>query len=99
MRYLLLKNKKIYNLIYTFELKRIQYKTIIYNTKLPYYIRQKAIINLHNLNNKSSLIKLRQRCFFTNKSRSVFNFFKISRIKLRYLISNNYLNAIKKSNW
>lgn len=98
MRYLLLKNKKIYNLIYTFELKRIQYKTIIYNSKLPYYIRQKAIINLHDLNSKSSLIKLRQRCFFTNKSRSVFNFFKISRIKLRYLISNNYLNAIKKSN-
>ena len=97
MRYLLIKNKKIYNLLYKNELKRIQYKSVIYNRQLPHYIRQMAIFKLSRLDSKSSVVSLRQRCYFTNRSRSVFNFFKIARMKLRLLISNNYLNGIKKS--
>lgn len=97
MKYLLIKNKKIYNLIYKNELKRIQYKSIIYNRKLPYFVRQQAISKLNNLKTNSSYVSLRQRCFFTNRSRSVFNFFKIARMKLRLLASNNYINGLKKS--
>jgi small subunit ribosomal protein S14 len=98
MRYLLIKNKKIYKLIYSFELKRLQYKTIIFNENLPFYIRQHAVVNLNRLhNNKNSFVNIHQRCFFTNRGRSVFNFFKISRIKLRCLLSNNYITGIKKS--
>jgi ribosomal protein S14 len=84
MKYLLVKNKKIYNLIYSYELKKLQYKAIINNEKIPYFIRQYAVINLHKLNNnKNSIVNLKRRCFFTNRSRAIFNFFKISRIKLR----------------
>lgn len=97
MRYLLIKNKKIYTLLYKHELKRIQYKSIIYNRKLPFYIRQHAISFLNNMDKKTSIVKLRQRCFFTNRSRSVSNFFKIARMKLRLLISNNFINGLKKS--
>lgn len=99
MRYLLIKNKKIYNLLYKNELKRLQFKSVIYNRKLPYYIRQVAIFKLSQLDSKTSVVSLRQRCFFTNRSRSVFNFFKIARMKLRLLISNNYVNGLKKSSW
>lgn len=97
MKYLIIKNKKIYRLFYKFELKRLQYKSIFYNRLLPLYIRQHAFNFLKKLPNSSSYSAVRQRCFITNNSRSVLTHFKLSRIKLRMLISNNYINGVKKS--
>jgi len=68
------------------------------NRRLPNYIRQKAFVNISKLNKNSSYVAIKQRCFITNNGRSVLNHFKISRIKLRLLISNNYINGVKKSN-
>lgn len=99
MKYLLLKNKKLYKLFFKFELKRLQYKSLFTNRKLPNYIRQQALINLNKMNSSSSFVAIKQRCFITNNSRSVLNHFKIARIKLRLLISNNYLNGVKKFNY
>jgi|SRR4051794_22880884 ribosomal protein S14 len=96
MKYLLIKNKKLYNLFYKFELKRLQYKSLFFNTKLPYYIRQEAFLSLTKIDKNASYVAIKQRCFITNNGRSVLNHFKISRIKLRLLISNNYINGIKK---
>ena len=98
MRYLLIKNKKLHKLFYKFELKRLYYKSIVYNRKLPTFIRQNAIIILSSINKNSSYTSIRQRCFITNKGRSVSNHFKLSRIKLRSLISNNFINGVKKFN-
>jgi ribosomal protein S14 len=96
MKYLLIKNKKLYKLFYKFELKKLQYKSLFFNTKLPFYIRQQAFFHLTKISNNSSYIAIKQRCFITNNSRSVLNHFKLSRIKLRLLISNNYINGVKK---
>jgi small subunit ribosomal protein S14 len=96
MKYLLIKNKKLYKLFYKFELKRLQYKSLFFNTKLPFYIRQRAFLLLTKMDKNSSYVAIKQRCFMTNNSRSVFNHFKLSRIKLRLLISNNYINGVKK---
>lgn len=98
MKYLLIKNKKLYKLFFKFELKRLQYKFITLNTRLPNYIRQKALMQINKLNKNSSYVGIRQRCFITNNGRSVLNHFKLSRIKLRLLISNNYINGVKKYN-
>jgi small subunit ribosomal protein S14 len=98
MRYLLIKNKKLYNLFFKFELKRLQYKSVMLNRRLPNYIRQKAFKHMIKLNKNSSYVAIKQRCFITNNGRSVLNHFKLSRIKLRLLISNNYVNGVKKSN-
>jgi small subunit ribosomal protein S14 len=68
------------------------------NRKLPNYIRQKAFTYISKLDKNSSYVAIKQRCFVTNKGRSVLNHFKLSRIKLRLLISNNYINGVKKSN-
>jgi ribosomal protein S14 len=99
MRYLIIKNKKLYKLFYKLELKRLQYKSLFYNRLLPSYIRSKAFYFLKSIDNKSSYTRIKQRCFVTNNSRSVINHFKISRIKLRTLVSNNYLNGVKKLSW
>lgn len=99
MRYLIIKNKKLYKLFYKLELKRVQYKSLFYNRLLPNYIRNRAFCVLKSIDKKSSMTRIKQRCFITNNSRSVINHFKISRIKLRTLISNNYLNGVKKLSW
>ena len=98
MKYLVIKNKKLYKLFYKWELKRLQYKSVFYNLSIPNYIRQAAFNRLRKLKSNSSYVKVKQRCIITNNGRSVFNHFKISRIKLRLLISNNYINGVKKSN-
>lgn len=94
MRYLLIKNKKLYREYFKNELNNVLYKNILYNQKLPNYIRQFAFFNKQKT---ISITKIRQRCYFSNKSRAIFNHCKLSRIKLRFLISNNFLNAVKKS--
>lgn len=99
MRYLLIKNKRLYKLFFKFELKRLQYKSLFMNRKLPNYIRQEAFLSLNKMKSNYSFITLKQRCFITNNGRSVLNHFKIARIKLRLLISNNYINGIKKFNY
>ena len=96
MRYLKIKNKKLYKLFYNIELQKIQYKFIFNNTLLPFFIRQQAFNKLSNMN--FSYVTIKNRCYVTNKNRSVFNYFKLSRIKLRLLASNNYINGIKKYN-
>lgn len=93
-----MKNKRLYKLFFKFELKRLQYKSVMLNRRLPNYIRQRAFVCINRLNKNSSYVLIKQRCFITNNSRSVLNHFKLSRIKLRLLISNNYVNGIKKSN-
>jgi small subunit ribosomal protein S14 len=98
MKYLLIKNKKLYKLFFKFELKRLQYKSIMLNARLPNYMRQRALTYINKLNKNSSYVNIKQRCFITNNSRSVLNHFKLSRIKLRLLISNNYVNGVKKFN-
>jgi ribosomal protein S14 len=98
MKYLVIKNKKFYELFFKFELRRLQYKSVFYNTNVPNYIRQQAFEHLKNIGHNSSYLKIKQRCFITNNGRSVFNHFKLSRIKLRLLISNNYINGVKKTN-
>jgi ribosomal protein S14 len=98
MKYHLIKNKKLYKLFFKFELKRLQYKSVMLNTRLPNYIRQKAFMYINKLDKNTSYVAIKQRCFLSNNGRSVLNHFKLSRIKLRLLISNNYVNGVKKFN-
>jgi small subunit ribosomal protein S14 len=98
MKYLIIKNKKLYKLFFKFELKRLQYKCIMLNRNLPNYIRQQAFLNINKMSKNISYVSIKQRCLITNNGRSVLNHFKLSRIKLRLLISNNYINGVKKFN-
>jgi ribosomal protein S14 len=94
----MIKNKKIYKLFFKLELKRLQYKSLVYNLRIPKYIRQHSFLCLSKISSSSSYTMIRQRCFISNNGRSVSNHFKLSRIKLRLLISNNYINGVKKLN-
>jgi ribosomal protein S14 len=98
MKYLYIKNINKINLLKNIEYSYIKLKYFLYNTNYNLFIRQKIlnILNIFLFKNKT-FINLKLRCFITNKNRSVFNFFKISRTKLRSLISFGYLMGIKKA--
>lgn len=95
MRYQFYKTKKKLNLFLAYEKNRLLLKNVYSNTNIPNYIRQVAGFKLF----KQGVDSVRNRCLITNKSRSVFSNFKLSRIKLRWLISNNYINGVKKTNY
>jgi ribosomal protein S14 len=100
MKYLYYKNiKKLKNLNSdNFEFIYIKLKYFLYNTNFEFFIRQRVLNLLNNLFlYKKSFVSIKFRCFLTNKGRSCFNYFKISRIKLRMLNSYGLLNGIKKA--
>jgi ribosomal protein S14 len=98
MKYLYIKNLKKLKNIQDFEFTYIKLKYFLYNTNFELFIRQKILNLLNNLFlYKKSFISIKFRCFLTNNSRSCFNYFKISRIKLRALASFGNLNGIKKA--
>lgn len=60
--------------------------------------KTKAVIFLSsNSFKKFSRVKIRRRCIYTNRSRSVLTKYNISRIKLREMLSFGYLPGYKKS--
>jgi ribosomal protein S14 len=95
MKYLLFKNKKLYNTFFNNEIQILKLKFISKNLKIPAFIRQQAAMGSYRKYN----LKARNRCVISNKSRSIFNYFKISRIKLRQLFSNSFVNGVKKKNY
>lgn len=98
MKYLYIKTLNYLKLLKDIELFYIKLKYFLYNQNYSLFIRQKILNKLNKLLlYKKTFVNIKFRCILTNKSRSCFNYFKISRIKLRYLKSFGYINGIKKS--
>lgn len=79
MQYQLYKTKKKLKKNLNTERSQLLLKNILHNLSVPNYIRQAAGLKLFKVYNSS----IKNRCLITNKSRSVLNYFKLSRIKLR----------------
>ena len=97
MKYLKIKSIKINKLILKEELKRKFYKSIFLNVTLSNKVRQKAFIKLSSFSKNSSISSFKSRCLYTNNSRGVLKFFKMSRIHFRHLASYGNLSGIKKA--
>jgi ribosomal protein S14 len=95
MQYQSFKTKKKLKKKIIIEKKIVFLKNILHNLYIPNYIKQMAGFKLFKVCNSS----IKNRCLITNKSRSVSSYFKLSRIKLRWLISNGYINSVKKTNY
>jgi ribosomal protein S14 len=81
------------------ELKRLSYKLLLENLSLPFSLRMKASQKLNRLNRNSSLIRIRNRCFVTGRSRGVIRFCKLSRIECRRLALQGRLVGVQKASW
>ena len=81
------------------EKKRLILKTITQNFNIDRNIRWKTQKKFNNLTNKSSSTRIKNICIITGRSRSVYRFFKLSRIQIRKLASKGLLPGLSKYSW
>ena len=81
------------------EWKRMQLRAVAENMLLPMEFRFKARLDLTTLPRDSSMTRIRNRCILTGRSRGVYRFCRLSRIKIRELISQNKIPGLRKSSW
>ena len=86
-------------LIPIYELKRLEYKSLIRDFSVPKDIKYTFITKLNKLPRNSSKTRIRNRCVLTGRGRSVFKFCKLSRIALREIANQGLLPGITKSSW
>ena len=81
------------------EKKRLIIKKISNNFNLKKIIRWKTEQKWFNFSKNSSLTRIKNICILTGRSKSIYRFFKISRLQLRKLSSTGFLPGISKYNW
>lgn len=80
------------------EEKRRFWLSIVKNQFLPLSVRFVFYKKLRSTRS-FSFGKLKNRCYYTNRSRSVVRFFKMSRIVFRNFALSGGLPGVKKSSW
>lgn len=93
------KNINQRNSFKNYEKKRLILKSITNNLQFEKKIRWKIQKKLLNFSNNSSMTRIKNRCILTGRSRSVYRFFKLSRIQLRKLASEGFLPGVSKYSW
>jgi len=97
MKTLYIKDKNR-RLSYSFlEKKKLILTYIIHNLALNFTIRQFAQTELHNLLQKNSHTKIKNRCVLTNRSRGVYRQIKMSRLFFKKYALCGMLTGIKKA--
>nr|YP_009277420.1 ribosomal protein S14 [Ophioglossum californicum]YP_010439838.1 ribosomal protein S14 [Ophioglossum vulgatum]AOH05891.1 ribosomal protein S14 [Ophioglossum californicum]UTD44884.1 ribosomal protein S14 [Ophioglossum vulgatum] len=82
-----------------YELKRRLYKAIFQDINPPSRIRNKTMSKLSRSPRNSSETRVRNRCIYTGRFRSVYKLFRILRIVFRELASQGSLIGVNKSCW
>lgn len=93
------RDKKRRKLFEKYEIRRVQYKSMIKDTSLPLKIRYYYVSLLNNLPRNSSITRIKNRCILTGRGKSIYRFYKLSRISFRKLASQGKLPGIIKSSW
>lgn len=99
MKHLFIKDqKKRLNFVKN-EKKRIILKHLLNNTKLIFEQRILLMEKQQKLNKKISHTQIKNRCSITNRGRGILSNFKLSRIRLRELLSLGLVPGYKKAVW
>jgi len=99
MKSLLLKDYKRRYLYSKYEKKKIILKYIQNNLNLSKDIRIKAYNKINTLPVNSSITRIKNRCVLTNRSRSIYRKFKLSRLMFRKLASEGLIPGVSKATW
>ena len=99
MKYLFIKYKKNLYLFIKFELLRLQYKYIYFNTRLPFFIRSDSFFKYVCMSRDSSIVKLRNICLLSGRFKSVFKVFQLSRFSIKMEQYKGNLTGLKKISW
>lgn len=98
MKYLLYKDKTNRKLFLKLEKKKKCLKFLIKTNKMN-YLNQAYLYDKINKLKIATLTKIKNRCALTNRSRGNLSKFRLSRIKLRNLLSLGLIPGYKKSIW
>ena len=74
-------------------------KAKIKNFNLSVEERQKAADLLRKIPRNSSLVRVKNRCVITGRSKGVYRAFKVSRVMLRKLVMDGQFPGVKKASW
>lgn len=99
MKSLFIKDKFRRNLYKKLEKQRLVLLSIYKDMSLPNKLRMKAYYQLKNLPKNGSISRMQTRCLITNRSRSIYKKYKISRLVFRRLALKGELVGVRKSSW
>lgn len=95
------KENKLRQKLYKNEIQNNIFKTI--KPMLVKFKSKKLRIYLQNLTNKSSkyssFTRTRTICILTGRTRSVYRFFRLSRLKIREYANAGYFTGVTKASW
>ncbi len=81
------------------EVQRLVLLYLIRNQKLSTSQRLLLTLRLQQVSRDSSLVRLKNRCILTNRSKGVYREFRLSRIRLREMLANGLIPGYKKAVW
>jgi small subunit ribosomal protein S14 len=81
------------------EIKRNKLKYIFKNHMLPLNIRLEAQSKLNKLPRNGSIVRIKNYCVLTGRSKGVYKLFRLSRIKFRELALTGLLPGVIKASW
>ena len=99
MKNLLIKDKNRRNQYLLLEKKKKILKTLIHDLSFKKKNRQVFYKKLLKYPTDTSITKIKNRCVISNRSKSNYRGFRISRIVFRNFALNDKLMGVKKSSW
>ncbi len=99
MKALLEKDKKRRRIFANKEVQRLILLFLIRNTKLSAAQRLLLTHRLQEISRDSSIVRLKNRCVLTNRSKGVYRQFRMSRVRLREMLANGLIPGYKKAVW
>ena len=93
------KDLKYRLLVQKYEINRRLYKAIASNMNLPLILRREAFIQLRLLPISSSETRIKNRCIYSGRSKSVLKYFRLSRLSFREAARQGLLPGVFKSSW
>lgn len=79
--------------------RRNLYKFLSNDLVLPFGLKRYAFCRLSLFHKDFSVVRIKNRCIYTYRSRSVYRFFKLSRLCLREFIWKLLLPGVSSISW
>lgn len=93
------KDYKRRRLVQKYEIKQRMIKALLNDLSLPIEERSSYMNELNRLPRNASKTRVVNRCILTGRSRGVYKFCKLSRIKFRELAAQGVFPGITKASW
>jgi ribosomal protein S14 len=93
------KDKEIRKLLFKYEIKKVIFKSFIFNEAYPIYKKLFFDFYFKKLPLNISISRCRTNCMFLGNSRSIINQFKLSRHSCKKYANYGFINGLKKSSF